>query len=108
MLGASSAIWVAAAASFAYFIKPEYLKTFHDSTTAREYLCKLFLTAKSDEQRWVVFKKQWSYSRKIRGDIKEWVADRWPKWCEDPPEFFKKELVPIEMRPGSADSGFGL
>ena len=100
LLGMAFTVWIGAVCAFFYLIKNEYIKTFYDFRTASGYMCQLFKKAATDEQRWVVFKKHWSYSSKIRKEIKMWVGERWADWCQDPPAYFKMAQVPKEVRPG--------
>lgn len=80
-------------------MKPEYIHTFCNRTTGKECLCNIFLEAKEDEQKFVVFKKHKSYRKAVEAKVREWVHENWNKWVAESPHWFVSSKVPKDMRP---------
>ncbi|GMH59319.1 hypothetical protein TrRE_jg138, partial [Triparma retinervis] len=92
-------LWLVSFGTFFRYINPKYIHTFYSSQTSKECLCNIFIHAKTDEQRFVVFKKHKSYRKAVEADIKLWVQRGWDRWVIDSPAWFVRSKIPLDMVP---------
>jgi len=77
-----------------------YIHTFFSTKTAPQFVCSTFRGSDEDETKFeVVFKNQLSFSRGIRGEVKEWVGANINRWRMKNLEWFRIELIPDEFLP---------
>ena len=92
-LAASFTLWLLFNVAFFCTIDLEYLNTFFGTKTAQQYTCELYLTSEADFQRFkAVFGSRISYTKKIHGEVTEWVAANIEQWIGDKPDWFKLKL----------------
>ena len=87
---------------FMLLIKKEYRHTFFNPMTGKEFACNCFRDAKTDEEKFGIFGNHPSYFESINGDLKLWLAERWPVWMEENPAWLTtaaKKRIPLELAP---------
>ena len=65
---------------FLSLINRKYLRTVYDTRTGKQFLCDVFLNAKTDKDRFYIFGKHASYYKSIEPEIKEWLKENWERW----------------------------
>jgi len=99
-LAVSLLLWLVGNAILFCTIDVSYLHTFFGTMTASQYSCELFLTTQDDYQRFrAVFTKQAYYTKNIRGEVKDWVAENIDQWKRERPDWFNIEMIPDEYLP---------
>lgn len=76
--------------------------TFFSTITAKQFRVNAFRDAKSDQMKMNILKFHPSYFASIRGEVKEWVKERFDTWVEEKPEWFTERVekkIPIDMIP---------
>ena len=77
------AVWLILNIIFFCSIDLGYMHTFTSTVTAPQYNCELFLTAEEDSTKFkAAFKKHLSYTKNIKSDVKEWVANNVERWIK--------------------------
>ena len=76
--------------SILFFTKmnQDYLWTFFDTRTGKQYTVDRFNEAESDASKFEVFEYHRSQYASIEPELKTWLADNWDKWVRDKPEWF--------------------
>ena len=89
-------------ALFIYKIVPKYRKSFFTTMTGKEYACQTFHEAKTDEAKFLIFKKHRSYYKSIEEELRAWLLENYDRWEEEKPSWFVHKLtknVPDDMLP---------
>ena len=98
----ASILFFATFALFIYKIVPQYRKSFFTTMTAKKYTCLVFHEAKTDEAKFLIFKKHRSYYKEIEGELRTWLSENYERWEEEKPSWFIHKLtknVPDDMLP---------
>jgi len=103
-VGGCVGLWLVTFAVMLLFMKGKYRKSFFSTMTGAQMTCNYF-TANTDEAiKSLVFlcnNNQW---KRIRPDVKTWIAENWFRWEETNPAFFTemfKSSVPTDMIPSA-------
>ena len=75
-----SAFWFITFAAFILMIKPEFIRTFFTTMTAKQQLQRIFLDSNDDKEKMSVFKKHRSYRKEIEREVREFVSQNYFKW----------------------------
>ena len=88
--------------AFLISINKEYIKTFFDIQSGKQYVRRNFDTSKTDSEKFVVFAYHRSYYKSFEGKLKDWLIANWANWEEEKPDWFTAAAisrVPIDMLP---------
>jgi len=81
-------------------IDRNYVKTFFSLKTAAQYTCDQFLTSKMDSAKLdALFGNQRRFTRKVREEAKEWIAENITRWRAEPEDWFIIELIEDDLLP---------
>ena len=84
ILACSATLWLLLNIVFFRTINKGYLNTFFGTTTAPQYTCEVFLKNKDDATKFdFAFEVRLQYTRSIKAEVKEWVANNIDRWKED-------------------------
>ena len=96
---------------FLILINKDYLWTFLDTRTGKQFECDKFHTSATDFEKFkIIVGTHRSYYDYIQEDIMKWLNDNWLDWEESSPEWFTAEniaKVPSDMLPVHVLKGMG-
>ena len=85
-------------------IKQEYIHTFFDTTTGKQFAVNVYEEGESDAMKFNIFLKHRSYYDSIQEDLMKWLNENWEKWEESNPDWFTPDNIsniPSDMLPVS-------
>ena len=95
---------------FLKFINREYITTFFNNQTAKEFLCETWRNGKTDKERVYIFSKHRSYYKSINKELKVWIGENWDNWEEGREEWFNAKMIsriPSDMLPDQVLESMG-
>ena len=97
-------------ATFMVLIKKEYRHTFYSTISGKQFLCDTWRNAKTDREKFNVFKKHKSYYKSINKDLKLWLEQNRDSWNYDGEEWFTAKMIakiPSNLLPAKALNAMG-
>ena len=91
--------------NFGLFLKSinqEYLWSFFNTLTGKQFAVLTYHEAESDEMRFEIFGHHPSFYDSINEELMIWMNENWEKWEENKPEWFTADAiasVPADMLP---------
>jgi hypothetical protein len=93
MVGGVAAVWFVTLVALIMGSDPAYWHTFYQTTTAKEFTVAVFRSAKTDERKALIFKRQFHVWRSIEGEVRTWVHGNIARWEKEKPEWYTKKLI---------------
>ena len=96
--------------AFLLSINRNYLGTFFDTRTGKEFLCDVWRNGTTDKERFYVFGKHKSYYSSINKELKEWLTENWDRWEEEKPDWFTAKMIgkiPSDVLPDKVATKLG-
>ncbi len=90
---------------FAFFLSSmnrKYITTFFTTLTAKQSVVRIFRAAPSDLAKFDVFTNHESFYANIRGEVKDWVLEKYESWIDESPVWFTDRVkagIPDDMVP---------
>ena len=87
---------------FLMSINREYLWTFFDTRTGKQFAIDTYHDSVTDGTRFEVFGHHESYYNSIAGELMTWLDANWEKWEEEEPDWFTASAIasiPEDMLP---------
>ena len=100
-----SGLFVLSVLSFGIFLRlinKNYLCTFYDARTGKEFITACFQLLKTDKEKFNSFFRHRSLNADIEPELKVWLEENWERWEEERPDWFTPaaiKSVPIDMLP---------
>lgn len=105
LVSVTCAMFVISSLLFFSKMNQDYLWTFFDTRTGKQYVVDLFKEAESDALKFQVFTYHRSHYESIEPELKTWLADNWNGWERDKPEWYTDAAIskiPPELLPVAA------
>ena len=87
---------------FLAMINKDYLHTFYDYRTGRQFVTSSYKLLKTDKQKWNSFSRHRSLNEDIEPELMKWLNSNWDKWEDERPDFFTAAAIsdiPGDMLP---------
>jgi hypothetical protein len=87
---------------FLLSINREYLWTFFDMRTGKQFAVDTYHSSETDSSRFEIFGHHETYYSSVAEELMTWLNDNWEKWEEEKPEWFTAvaiSTVPQDMLP---------
>jgi hypothetical protein len=104
IVGALSGAWLVCFLLFLKLMKKEYRKTFLSLETGNDWAMSFFIKGNTDAKRVKPVRLNKHKWRKIRPEVKEFVAENWERWEEEEPDWFTdvwKSRLPEDWLPAT-------
>jgi hypothetical protein len=93
MVGGISLMWLISFISLMRTIDPDYLHTFWQPMTAKQFTIMVFRNADTDEKKAIIFKRQFHVWRSIEGEVRTWVHANFVRWETEKPVWWTKKVI---------------